>query len=296
MKYITIFLTIIIISCSSSNENETNSNNTNSIAPSTTTDRYKISFQAEGIAGEKHFKATYIFNNGTPIVVNYDGNVAASGFATTNNIENIDFNLEMTRGSCYLKNTNVKIEDLQTGQTVINMPHSVNGGVGYIISPDMLTEKAFINNLYGYPPQNFDAKNNHKYYFYKHGNSHGYNYPQYSYRPEILVNKPTRGSLRIVVTPFNMNHFDLSIPSALAIRDYVPSSGMNEILSGTNVFSNNTNKTYELILAGHLSNINVNLKGMNVSAIIYLMRKNGTTQTVNVTSLNNQNIVTNLTL
>lgn len=293
MKYIAIIFSIFLFSCSSSSDDVSNTDNPNNGGNPTTTDRYKVSFQAESNTGEKHFKAIYVFNNGTPIVVNYDGNVTASGFKTSNNIQDVDFNIEMTSGSCWLKNIQMKIEDLQTGQITYQTQTPDNL---YILSPDMLTEKTFLNNLYGYPAQHFDPKNNYKYHFYKTSYSYGSNYPLYSYKPEILVNKPTRGSLRIVIDNYNMNDYQLSIPNAWAIRDYVIGSSMNEILSDTNTFNNNVNKTYELILPGHLSNINVNLKGVNVSATIYLMRKNGTTQTVNVTSTNNQNMITNLTL
>ena len=293
MKYLGILLTILLFSCSSNNDDVPNIDNPNNGENPSTTDRYKISFQAESNAGEKHFKATYVFNNGVPIVVNYDGNVSASGYITSNEITNIDFNLEMTSGSCWLKNIKMKIEDLQTGQIIIQSESSSDI---FIISPDMLTEKSFLNNLYGYPVQSFYPQNNFKYHFYTLTNSYGFNFPNYSYKPEILVNKPTRGSLRIVVDNYNLNSYQLSIPNAWAIRDYVIGSGLNEILSDTNIFNNNVNKTYELILPGHLSNINVNLKGVNVSATIYLMRKNGITQTINVTSTNNQNIVTNLIL
>lgn len=293
MKYLAIIFSVFLFSCSSNSDDVPNTDNPNNGENPPTTDRYKISFQAESNAGEKHFKATYVFNNGTPIVENYDGNVSASGYKTSNNITDIDFNLEMTSGSCWLKNIKMKIEDLQTGQITYQTQTPDNL---FIISPDMLTEKTFLNNLYGYPVQNFNPQNNFKYHFYKTSYSYGSNYPKYSYKPEILVNKSTRGSLRIVIDNYNMNSYQLSIPNAWAIRDYVIGSAMNEILSDTNIFNNNVNKTYELILPGHLSNINVNLKGVNVSATIYLMRKNGTTQTVNVTSTNNQNIVTNLTL
>jgi hypothetical protein len=289
MKNLAIIFLIFLFSCSSSSDDDPN----NGENP-TTTDRYKISFQAESNAGNKHFKVTYVFNNATPIVVNYDGNVPADGFKTFNNIqEDIDFKLEMTSGSCWLKNIQMKIEDLQTGQIFYQTQNTDNL---YIISPDMLTEKTFLNNLYGYPPQNFNPQNNYKYSFSKSGTIYYRNYPDYSYKPEILVNKPTRGSLRVVINNNNVNGYQLSIPNAWAIRDYVIGSALNEKLSSTNIFNNTIDKTYELILPGHLSNINVNLRGVNVSATIYLMRKNGTTQTENVTSTNNQNIVTNLNL
>lgn len=93
-----------------------------------------------------------------------------------------------------------------------------------------------------------------------------------------------------------MNDYQLSIPNAWAIRDYVVGSSLNNVLSDTNTFNNNVNKTYELILPGHLSSTSINLKGVNVTATIYLMRKDGTTETVTVTSTNNQLMTTSFNL
>jgi hypothetical protein len=294
MRYLAIIFSIFLFSCSSNNDDIPNSDNPNNGENPTTTDRYKISFQAESNAGEKHFKATYVFNNGTPIVVNYNGNITASGFKTINNIEDIDFTLEMTSGSCYLKNIKMKLEDLKTGRIVYQ---DLETSDQYIISPDMLTEQKFLNNLYGYPPQNFNPQNNYKYRFRQTSTTVTINYPEYSYKPEILVNKPTRGSLRVVIHDSPDNGYTLRIPNAWSIRDYAIGFCCNEWLSEVNIFNSSQARAYDFILPGHLSNINVNLKGYNkVSATIYLMRKNGTTQTIDVTSTNNNNIVTNLTL
>lgn len=306
MKYLAIIFSVFLFSCSSSNDdvpntdkpnndNAPNSNNPSNGGNPILTGRYKISFQAESNIGEKHFKAIYVLNKETPIVVNYDGNITPSGYITTNNIQDIHFYLEMTSGSCYLKNIKMKIEDLQTSQILYQTQSPL---LDYIISPDMLTEQAFLNNLYGYPSQHFYPKNNYKFHFiYGSGYYQGSNYyPEYSYKPEILVNKPTRGSLRIVINDSNFKDYELSIPNAWSIRDYEIGSGMNEILSEKNVFNSREKKTYELILPGHLPKIAINLKGINVTATIYLMRKNGSTQTVNVTSTNNQIMTTNFNL
>lgn len=296
MKYFTIIFSLFLFSCSSNNDDTPNSDNPN-IGDNPTTidrDRYKISFQAESNYGVKHFKATYIFNNGTPFVVNYNGNVGASGFVTTNKIDqNISLDLEMLSGPCFLKNIKVKIEDTQTGELIYQ---DIKDNDYIIVPPDMLTEKVFLSNLYGTPLQAFRPQNNYKYQFGKYSsNSYARGYVNYNYKPEILVNIPTRGSIRVVI--HTNGGYSLSIPNAWSIRDYKIGFCCNDWLSEVNVFNSSQARAYDFILPGHLSNINVNLQGYNkVSATIYLMRKNGTTQTIDVTSTNNNNILTNLTL
>ena len=197
----------------------------------------------------------------------------------------------MLSGPCFLKNIKVKIEDTQTGQ-LIYQENKDNDFI--IVPPDMLTEIVFLNNLNG--TSGFHPQNNYKYRFRKYQSAlYQIDVPNYSYKPEILVNKPTRGSLRVVI--HTNGSYILSIPKAWSIRDYAIGYCCNEWLSDVTTFNGRYGRNYDFILPGHLSNINVNLRGYNkVSATIYLMRKNGTTQTIDVTSTNNNDILTNLTL
>ena len=298
MKYLAIFCSLLLFSCSSNEDEVQNPDNPNNGGNNTTNGRFKISFSAIGSNGEKHFKATYKFDDGTPQVVDYDGNVTPEGFATGDANERIDLEIEMKSGICYLKNINFKVEDLQTGE-IKYQSVALNQSNSYILSPDLLTEKNYLNNLYGYPSQHFNPQNNYKIKYHATINysSQGWSLSDlYDYRDDILVHKPTRGSLRIVINNYNLNDYQLSIPNAWAIRDYVIGSSLNNVLSDTNTFNNNVNKTYELILPGHLSSTSINLKGINVTATIYLMRKDGTTEAVTVTSTNNQLMTTSFNL
>lgn len=304
--FITFFLALVLLSCSSNDDEISNDNNNNN-GNNTTNGRYKISFNAIGNAGEKHFKATYKFDNGNPIVQNYDGFVTPSGFATGDATQRIDLEIEMTKGNSYLRNIQVKVEDLQTG-TVKYELLGFNTPNQYIISPDMLTEFSFLSNLYGYsisnPKNNYKTKYHAMISYTAQGGLGISESDFYDYRQDILSHKVTRGSLRISI---ENNHYlpsgqkgdyILSIsPNAWLIKDNSsnPNNGFYNVLEATSTLNNgqyinntNTNKTYELILPSNMSNVNINLKGMNVKANISIMKKNGTLENVNIISTNNQ--------
>ena len=117
----------------------------------------------------------------------------------------------MLSGPCFLKNIKVKIEDTQTGELIYQ---DIKDNDYIIVPPDMLTEKVFLSNLYGTPLQAFRPQNNYKYHFTKYPyNSYTRGYVNYNYKPEILVNIPTRGSIRVVVglsTIFGLSEFGVS--------------------------------------------------------------------------------------
>ena len=301
MRYL-LFFFIILVSCSTdeTQNSDENPDNENPIGDG----RYKISFSAIGNTGEKHFKAIYKFDDNEPQIVEYDGFVSPQGFMIGDAEERIDFELEMTSGTSYLSNVLMKVEDLLTNEVRYEM-NILDGTNQYILSPDVLTEKDFLNNLYGTPPQSFNPRNNYKLKYHatisygSQGSSTGENY-YYDYRNDVLVHKPTRGSLRIVVdtAPLNLPS-DYSLETeqtAWLIQDNSndPNNGyLNVLLStstlGLNDFnSNNVDETYELILPSHMSELTLKFRGDDATATLYLMRKDGTTETQTITTSNNQ--------
>lgn len=298
MKHLFLIFSIFLFSCSSNNDDVQNTESPNNgITPTnpTANGRYKISFTATGNSGEKHFKAIYKFDNGTPQIVNYDGLVTPSGFATGDATQRIDLLLEMKSGTCYLKNVEVKVEDLQTG--TIKYQQSDNQNI--IFSPDMLTNSSYLSNIYGRTepgPINYYRISFHGMINYG-GSSIGIGDDDYYvYKNDVLVQKPTRGSMRIVIKNSDPSNYNLSVPNSWAIRDYeINAYPYNYTLSNINNFDTKVSKTYEFILPD-ISNIAINLKGKNVTATIDLMRKNGSTETVNITSTNNQLMTKNFSL
>lgn len=315
-----LFCSIFLFSCSS-NDDEVNSNNGNNNGNNPTSGRYKISFDAPGLNGNLNYKVTYKLDN-TEQIITY--NNTKTGFIIGDANNRIDFWIELISGNTYLDLNYItfKVEDLQKGTMRTISGLSTTGGYypnQYILSPDMLTEFNFLSNLYGYSIGN--PKNNYKTHFYTTLNSNGFgsqyggngisdsNY--YNFRQDILVQKQTRGSLRISI---ENNHYlpsgqkgdyTLNIsPNAWLIKDNSsdPNNGLLNVLESTSTINNglyinntNTNKTYELILPSNMSNISLKLKGMNVKAIISIMRKNGTSETLNITSTNNQITTQNFT-
>lgn len=305
MKKTTLFLLSLIFLISTnctSDETENNSEQEETNEENPRTDRYKLSFQAISGMGEKHFKAIYTLGNDEPIVVDYDidntASTALTGFITFNTLPNeLNLQLEMKESGTYLYNFDVKIEDFQNNITIGDITYDG----WYILPTDLLTEKDFLNDLYNNPPNQFEPKNNYKFNYSKAGSSYGYSIsPKYDYRDDVLVHRQTRGSLRIVVDNWDLNsNYSLNVPNGWAIRDYTIAGNQNDynnILTNENSFSDNIDKTYELILPGHNDNITITLQGDNTDATIYLMRKDGTTETVNVSSLNNELITTNFNL
>ena len=156
------------------------------------------------------------------------------------------------------------------------------------------------------PPQSFNPRNNYKLKYHatisygSQGSSTGENY-YYDYRDDVLVHKLTRGSLRIVVdtAPPNLpsQYYLEAEPNAWLIKDNSndPNNGYLNILEATSTLSqlhdfnsNNVDKTYELILPSHMSELTLKFRGDDASATIYLMRKDGTTETQTITTSNNQ--------
>ncbi|WP_452221327.1 hypothetical protein [Lacinutrix salivirga] len=310
MRYL-LFFFIILVSCSTDETQnpDENPDNENPISDG----RYKISFSAIGNTGEKHFKAIYKFDDNEPQIVNYDGFVSPQGFMIGDATERIDFELEMTSGTSYLSNVMMKVEDLLTNEIRYEMD-ILDGTNQYILSPDVLTEKDFLNNLYGTPPQSFNPRNNYKLKYHatinygSQGSSTGENY-YYDYRDDVLVHKPTRGSLRIVVdtAPLNLPS-DYSLETeqnAWLIQDNSndPNNGFLNILKATSTLSpfedfnsNNVDKTYDLILPSHMSELTLKFRGDDANATVYLMRKDGTTETQTISTSNNQLQTINFTL
>ncbi len=302
MKYLFLFL-IILVSCSSDETENPNENpeNENPISDG----RYKISFSAIGNTGEKNFKAIYKFDDNEPQIVEYNGFVSPQGFLIGDAEERIDFELEMTSGTSYLSNVMMKVEDLLTNEVRYEMD-ILDGNNQYILSPDVLTEKDFLNSLYGTPPQSFNPRNNYKLKYHatisygSQGASTGESV-YYDYRDDVLVHKPTRGSLRIVVdtAPPNLpSQYHLETEqNAWLIKDNSsdPNNGFLNILEATSTLSqlhdfnsNNVDKTYELILPSHMNELTLKFWGDDATATVYLMRKDGTEETQTVTTSNNQ--------
>lgn len=295
-KYLILSTLFIILMNCTTDETE---GNQNPEEENPITDRYKLSFQAISGNGEKHFKAIYKLGFDDPIVVDYDiletANTAITGFITFNTLPNvIKFDLEMKENGTYLHNFDVKIEDFQNNMVFGNISYDN----WFIIPTDLLTEREFLNNLYNISnPNSFEPRNNYKFKYRKAGSSYAYSInPKYDYRDDVLVHKQTRGSLRIIVDNWDLNsHYTLNIPNAWAIKDYTIAGNANDfnnILTSENSFSNNIDKTYELILPGHNDTATITLQGDNTQATIYLMRKDGTTETINIHSENNELITT----
>jgi len=300
LKYLILSTLFIILTNCSTDETEENQN---SEEENPITDRYKLSFQAISGNGEKHFKAIYKLGFDEPIIVDYDiletANTAITGFITFNTLPNeLKLELEMKENGTYLHNFNVKIEDFQNNITIGEMDYDG----WYIIPTDLLTEREFLNDLYDISnPNTFEPRNNYKFKYGRAGSSTSVSLGRkYDYRDDILVHKQTRGSLRIVVDNWDLNSdYTLNIPNGWAIRDYTiggNANGYNNILTTENSFSNNVDKTYELILPGHNNTTTITLQGDNTQATIYLMRKDGTMETVNIHSENNELITTEFNL
>lgn len=298
-KYLlSIILLIFLTNCSTEETGtETEPTDENPI-----TDRYKLSFQAISGMGEKHFKAIYKLGSDEPIIVDYDipttSSVAVTGFITFNTLPNeLKLELEMKENGTYLHNFDIKIEDLQNNMIFGDMSYDD----WYILPTDLLTEKDYLNDLYNNPPNYFEPKNNYKFKYQKAGSSYSTAIsPKYDYRDDVLVHRQTRGSLRIVVDNWDLNsNYTLNVPNGWAIRDYTiggNDNDYNNILTNENSFSDNIDKTYELILPGHNDDVTITLQGDNTDATIYLMRKDGTTETVNISSQNNELITTNFNI
>ena len=276
--------------------------------------RYKVSFNAQGLNGNINYKVTYKFDNNQEVV---ECNGVKSGYLIGDANNRIDFWIEMVNGNTYLNLNQIsfKIEDLQTGN--IREINGTSGSNQYIISPDMLTEFSFLTNLYGYNVGN--PKNNYKTHFYTTIQSNGFgsqyggggvsesNY--YDYRNDVLVHKPTRGSIRIVVDnhqpPNGSTYYLSSVQNAWLIRENPngPNTGFYNTLEATSTMPHNYfnssiyyDKTYELILPSNMSDITLKFWGDNASATVYLMRKNGTTDTVEVNTANNEEQTINFEL
>lgn len=261
------------------------------------TDRYKLSFEVNSGIGEKHFKVKYYIEDKDSIVVNYDiYNTSITTIKDSITFDthpnNIDFSLVMKETGTYLHQIKFKAEDLKENVTIRNY----NDDDWYIMPTDLLTEKEFLNNLYNEHPNYFTSRHlkpnffepNYFYAFYSTNNSA--RRPGYHYENDVLKHKNTRGSLRIVIdNHFQNSSYNINVPNGWVIKEL---NGFTWLSSDTSI-NGSSDKTVEYILPGHLDNISVILKGDNTKATIYLMRKDGTVETVDIHSNNNEIITTN---
>lgn len=270
LKTLLMLLAVSLMAGCSSNEDSADATPVNP----TPNGRYKISFVGETDAEVLNYKVKYVFGNGLTRTVDYVDSQVVSGFETADAAQLVHFEIEMTKGECYFSAVTVKVEDLQTGQVM----HQQYYDDYYLISPDMLTEFAYMQSI-GYP-QSSGVRNNYKMKFVGGlaTGTYTHTYPQYDYRAEVLKHKVTRGSVRVVAHgshSVNIGHIDRYMVRPTV--EGVPYNYNLDYVRGA--FSASTAKTYEFIIPSTDPTMVIQSNG---AATVHLMRKDGTTYSVTI--------------